>query len=190
MRFLHLQEKRVLAIISRPQQQCHVATRSYTPHTDDLLSNINQLIPAQQHQSIIWQHCPVSLDELPQSLDKCLVVEMNNQWRFILDAILAIDMFCKLRKYTRTRTAACLRNRLLHIWSIGRSKTSYSFLDINAGVPDLDSAHVTELSHMFPVRLYASQYSLPVAAFREAVAPPGDDNAGGKSFHVPFPWSW
>src|SRR5260370_37872937 len=62
-------------------------------------------------------------------------------------------------------------------------------LVVNAGVPDLDMAHVAVLPHVLAIRLNTIQDRPPVRRGREAVRAPGDHAAGGRALCIPLPWT-
>src|SRR5690242_13122669 len=112
---------------------------------------------------------------------------MHNQGRVVFDAILPMDMLGKLRKHSHTRLTTCLLGHLVEVLTIDGPKTAQRFLDLEARVPDMQLAHLCKSPHVLAIRLDAPQDGLSITVCREAVAPAGDDNAGGQALHIPLP---
>src|SRR5271166_578795 len=60
-------------------------------------------------------------------------------------------------------------------------------LQVQSCVPDLQSAHLGEFGHPFPVASNAPERCFASVAFAEAVAATGDEKARRQPLDIPFP---
>src|SRR6266702_7888677 len=113
--FLDLKKQRVVSIASCHQQH-DPGARSHTADSNHFASDVDEVVFAEQHPTIIRQRLHVGIKILfdPFSFillrpfDITFISDVYDQWWLIFYAVLPVHLLGHLRNDTQTRTSNCL----------------------------------------------------------------------------------
>ena len=199
LRFLRLQEQRVLAVTTEHQQDPRPG--AHTSHTHHLQGGVDVFVGRQQMRAIRGQSLLVPVED---PFDLLLDVERlefgpvggqvgqaHDQWRLIDDPRLAVDHLGELVQCLHGVPGARLGDRLgrlLH--GLGRTcafELLELLLEVHVGVPDLEIGHLGEPHHRDPVGLRGAKNHPSALLLVVTVGAAGDLQTGDETLHVPLP---
>jgi hypothetical protein len=200
LRFLHLQEQRVLRIPAEQQDDPAAGAHAADPY--HLAGHVGELELPEQRPPVRLQAAPVRTDQCPESsfgidtaqLLRDQIGDRDDQRRVGHDPGPAVDPAGELAEFLPAVPGAGLGHGPLQRPPLAAAhlvlEVAHDRVRVGVRVPDVQVALPGEPAHRLPVLADRRQHDRGALAAGEPVAPGRDLQAGGQPLDVPLPRRW